>query len=151
MNNRYEQFCINYANEKLQKFCTQRLIVDEQEYYESEGIALPKIPFPGNEEILSMWIFYILHCVRTFLLIYCNLYKLDLLDHKTTGIFQQLDNECKMPNPNLEHFMVNVCSTHTNSPAFLPNYGENSFTIEHFSGNVTYQTVRQICGSSMIT
>lgn len=118
--------------------------MDEQEYYESEGIALPKISFPGNEIILSIFIFADYGLCLYISFNYCDHYQLDLLDHKTTGIFQQLDNECKIPNPNLERFMVNVNSTHAYSPAFILNHGQNSFTIKHFSGKVTYQTVRQI-------
>lgn len=51
--NRFEQFCINYTNEKIQHFCTQNLIVDELHWYESEGIQIPEIPFPGNDTVLG--------------------------------------------------------------------------------------------------
>lgn len=51
--NRFEQFCINYANEKIQHLCTQRLIQEEQLWYQSEGIEVPEIQFPGNDMILG--------------------------------------------------------------------------------------------------
>lgn len=51
--NRYEQFCINYINEKLHSFCSQQLIHSEQEWYRMEGLKLPLIPFPGNDDILG--------------------------------------------------------------------------------------------------
>lgn len=51
--NLFEQFCINYANEKIQNFCTQRLIYKEQEWYKAEGLNLPEISFPGNDHILG--------------------------------------------------------------------------------------------------
>lgn len=51
--NQFEQFCINYANEKIQNFCINRLIYKEQEYYKAEGLDLPKISFPGNDDILG--------------------------------------------------------------------------------------------------
>lgn len=51
--NRFEQLCINFANEKIQKFSTHRLIFEEQEWYKTEGIDLPEISFPGNDNILS--------------------------------------------------------------------------------------------------
>lgn len=51
--NQFEQFCINYANEKIQNYCTQRLIVDEQEWYKVEGVKVPEIGFPGNDIVLS--------------------------------------------------------------------------------------------------
>ncbi|CAD7934871.1 unnamed protein product [Amoebophrya sp. A25] len=40
--NSFEQLCINLANERLQEFFRERVIVAEQNTYESEG--LPKIP-----------------------------------------------------------------------------------------------------------
>lgn len=51
--NQFEQFCINYANEKIQNFCTRRLIIDELEWYKVEGINVPEIEFPGNDIVLS--------------------------------------------------------------------------------------------------
>lgn len=57
--NLFEQFCINYANEKIQNFSTHRLICEEQEWYKAEGLDLPKIVFPGNDEVLSEYI-----CIR---------------------------------------------------------------------------------------
>lgn len=51
--NQFEQFCINYTNEKIQNFCIHRLIYKEQEWYKAEGLDLPKISFPGNDNILG--------------------------------------------------------------------------------------------------
>lgn len=51
--NRFEQFCINYANEKIQSFCTTRLITDEIKWYKTEGVEIPEISFPGNDMILG--------------------------------------------------------------------------------------------------
>lgn len=51
--NKFDQFCINYANEKIQNFCTHRLIHKEQEWYKSEGLDVPNISFPGNIDVLS--------------------------------------------------------------------------------------------------
>lgn len=51
--NRFEQFCINYSNEKIQNFCTKILIYDELSWYKSEGLEAPEIIFPGNEFVLG--------------------------------------------------------------------------------------------------
>lgn len=51
--NQFEQLCINYTNEKIQNFCTQRLIRDEQEFYKLEGLEAPTISFPGNDIVLG--------------------------------------------------------------------------------------------------
>lgn len=51
--NQFEQFCINYANEKIQHFSTDLLIHNEQEWYKIEGVEVPPIEFPGNDIILG--------------------------------------------------------------------------------------------------
>lgn len=37
----------------MHNFSTKHLIHSEQEWYEMEGIELPRIEFPGNEMILG--------------------------------------------------------------------------------------------------
>lgn len=40
----FEQFCINYCNEKLQQLSIELTLKSEQEEYETEGIAV-SLPF----------------------------------------------------------------------------------------------------------
>lgn len=63
--NRFEQFCINYSNEKVQNFCSNYLLRDEQNWYESEGIEIPEIRFPGNDNILGEYL-TVFHCIIFF-------------------------------------------------------------------------------------
>ena len=51
--NSFEQFCINYCNEKLQQFFNQRILKEEQELYEKEGLGVKKISFVDNQVRLS--------------------------------------------------------------------------------------------------
>lgn len=51
--NSFEQLCINFINEKIQQFCLRRLIKQELEWYNMEGIGVPEIDFLDNEHILS--------------------------------------------------------------------------------------------------
>lgn len=51
--NNFEQLCINFANEKIQAFCTKRLINEEEEWYKKEGILLPDFSFISNDNIVG--------------------------------------------------------------------------------------------------
>ena len=67
--NSFEQFCINYCNEKLQQFFNQRILKEEQSLYEKEGLNVKKIEFVDNQDcigtiwnkkkviLVSMWFF----------------------------------------------------------------------------------------------
>ena len=52
--NSFEQFCINYCNEKLQQFFNERILKDEQDLYEKEGLNVKKIQFLDNEDCISL-------------------------------------------------------------------------------------------------
>ena len=51
--NSFEQFCINYCNEKLQQFFNERILKEEQNIYESEGLGLRKIMFTDNQDCIG--------------------------------------------------------------------------------------------------
>ena len=78
--NSFEQFCINYCNEKLQQFFNQRILKDEQELYKKEGLGVKNVNFVDNQD-----------CI-------------DLIETKGSGIFALLDEESKLPKPNCQHF-----------------------------------------------
>lgn len=150
--NRFEQFCINYTNEKIQKFSTDRLIYKEQQWYKSEGLDLPVISFPGNEGILGESSYLRVWCLSR-LNVENKMYKIyiGLLEHKTFGIFQLLDDECKLKQPNLGNFMLSVSSRHkdckmlstlTTSLSNRAKTEQEGFVIRHFARNVHYTTVR---------
>lgn len=55
--NTYEHLCINYINEKFQNYFVERMIKDEELWYEKEGLDVPKIPFLDNAVVLGECIF----------------------------------------------------------------------------------------------
>src|SRR5882724_1555978 len=86
--NSFEQFCINYCNEKLQQFFNERILKEEQNIYAKEGLGLRKIEFIDNQD-----------CI-------------DLLEAKGSGIFDLLDEESKLPKSSPMHFTEAVHAAH---------------------------------------
>ncbi|KAJ9598039.1 hypothetical protein L9F63_026855 [Diploptera punctata] len=125
--NSFEQFCINYCNEKLQQFFNERILKDEQELYQREALQVPKIEFRDNQD-----------CI-------------DLIETKGTGIFGILDEESKLPKPSAEHFTMEVhqkWSGHfrlalprtSRLKAHRDTRDNEGFMIRHFAGAVCYRT-----------
>uniref|UniRef100_A0A182S803 Myosin motor domain-containing protein n=1 Tax=Anopheles maculatus TaxID=74869 RepID=A0A182S803_9DIPT len=51
--NSFEQFCINYCNEKLQKFFDDNILAAEQVLYAREGLNVPEIKYTDNQDIIG--------------------------------------------------------------------------------------------------
>ncbi|XP_013375767.1 PREDICTED: unconventional myosin-Ih [Chinchilla lanigera] len=73
--NGFEQFCINYCNEKLQQLLIERTLKAEQAEYETEGIEWEPIQYFNNKIIC------------------------DLVEERHKGIISILDEECIRPGP----------------------------------------------------
>uniref|UniRef100_UPI00358DF983 unconventional myosin-IXa-like isoform X3 n=1 Tax=Myxine glutinosa TaxID=7769 RepID=UPI00358DF983 len=113
--NSFEQFCINFANERLQYYFNQHIFKMEQEEYVNEGIAWHPIDFVDN-----------LGCIM-------------LIAKKPTGLFHLLDEECNFPQANNETLLAKFRKQHEgNRYLKLPAVMEPAFTIRHFAGKVKY-------------
>lgn len=51
--NSFEQFCINYCNEKLQQFFNERILKYEQDLYAKESLDVPKISYVDNQDCIG--------------------------------------------------------------------------------------------------
>ena len=51
--NSFEQFCINYCNEKLQQFFNERILKYEQDLYARESLNVPKISYVDNQDCIG--------------------------------------------------------------------------------------------------
>ena len=47
--NSFEQFCINYCNEKLQQFFNSRTLKDEMALYQKEGLNVKSVKYIDNQ------------------------------------------------------------------------------------------------------
>uniref|UniRef100_A0A915Q4X9 Myosin motor domain-containing protein n=1 Tax=Setaria digitata TaxID=48799 RepID=A0A915Q4X9_9BILA len=114
--NSFEQFCINYANEKLQQQFCQHVFKLEQSEYEREEIDWIRIDFYDNQP-----------CI-------------DLIEGQP-GIINYLDEQCKMgqgtDNDWLERLRESEALKKTKHFQ-LPRIKNPAFIIKHFAADVTY-------------
>ncbi|XP_043282313.1 unconventional myosin IC [Venturia canescens] len=123
--NSFEQFCINFCNEKLQQLFIQLTLKSEQEEYEKEGIAWENIPYFNNKVIC------------------------DLIEEKYKGIISLMDEECLRPGEPTDLSFLEKLNFNLNShPHFISHMkadvrtqkimGRDEFRLVHYAGDVTY-------------
>ncbi|XP_072937506.1 unconventional myosin-Va [Epargyreus clarus] len=113
--NSFEQFCINYANEKLQQQFNSHVFKLEQDEYIKEEISWSMIDFYDNQP-----------CI-------------DLIEDRL-GVLALLDEECRVPRGSDHGFVGKLHDKCAKYPHFLkPRFGNAAFIIKHFADNVEYQ------------
>uniref|UniRef100_A0A8C1XI12 Methyl-CpG binding domain protein 3b n=1 Tax=Cyprinus carpio TaxID=7962 RepID=A0A8C1XI12_CYPCA len=114
--NSFEQFCINYANEKLQQQFNRHVFQLEQEEYLREELPWNRIEFSDNQP-----------CI--------------VLIEGQLGLLDLLDEECRMPKGSDENWARKLYDQHLNhSPHFRkPRMSNSAFIIVHFADMVQYE------------
>ncbi|KIX94222.1 uncharacterized protein Z520_09932 [Fonsecaea multimorphosa CBS 102226] len=116
--NSFEQFCINYANEKLQQEFNQHVFKLEQEEYMREEIDWTFIDFSDNQP-----------CI-------------DLIEGKL-GILSLLDEESRLPMGSDDQFVLKLHHHFAaDKQKFYkkPRFGKSAFTVCHYALDVTYES-----------
>ncbi|XP_053237287.1 unconventional myosin-VI isoform X5 [Podarcis raffonei] len=127
--NSFEQFCINYCNEKLQQFFNERILKEEQELYQKEGLGVNEVHYVDNQD-----------CI-------------DLIEGKLIGVLDILDEENRLPQPSDQHFTSMVHQKHKDHFRLsIPRKSklavhrnirdDEGFIIRHFAGAVCYETTQ---------
>ncbi|KAE8296185.1 Unconventional myosin-Vc [Larimichthys crocea] len=113
--NSFEQFCINYANEKLQQQFNLHVFKLEQEEYMKEDIPWTLIDFYDNQPVI------------------------DLIEAKM-GILDLLDEECLFPQGTDQSWLQKLFNYLEANPLFeKPRLSNEAFVIQHFADKVEYQ------------
>ncbi|XP_014814845.1 PREDICTED: unconventional myosin-Ia [Calidris pugnax] len=125
--NGFEQFIINYCNEKLQQIFILMTLKEEQEEYVREGIKWTPIEFFDNSII-------------------CN-----LIENSKCGILAMLDEECLRPGVvNEDTFLTKLNQLFATHKHYESKETQNArrvmdttlpshcFRIHHYAGKVTY-------------
>uniref|UniRef100_G3UK75 Myosin IG n=1 Tax=Loxodonta africana TaxID=9785 RepID=G3UK75_LOXAF len=122
--NSFEQFCINYCNEKLQQLFIQLILKQEQEEYQREGITWQSIDYFNNAAIV------------------------ELVERPPRGILAVLDEACSSAGSVTDRIFLQTLDTHHRHHAHYSSrqlcptdksmeFGRD-FRIKHYAGNVTY-------------
>uniref|UniRef100_A0A673Y2W1 Myosin IG n=1 Tax=Salmo trutta TaxID=8032 RepID=A0A673Y2W1_SALTR len=123
-NNSFEQFCINYCNEKLQQLFIQLILCQEQDEYRREGIKWQHIDYFNNQIIV------------------------DLVEQPHKGIISVLDEAClsvgKVTDTVCLESMDAKLGQHPHytsrklTPSDKTMEFNRDFRIRHYAGDVTY-------------
>uniref|UniRef100_H2YMX1 Myosin motor domain-containing protein n=1 Tax=Ciona savignyi TaxID=51511 RepID=H2YMX1_CIOSA len=123
--NSFEQFCINFCNEKLQQLFIELTLKQEQEEYRAEGIEWEPVEYFNNKIIC------------------------DLVEERHQGIIDILDEECLRPGDASDNtFLTKMEETVGKHPHFITHalgnsklrktIGYEEFRLVHYAGEVTY-------------
>ncbi|KAG5547110.1 hypothetical protein RHGRI_012963 [Rhododendron griersonianum] len=127
--NSFEQFCINFTNEKLQQHFNQHVFKMEQEEYTKEEINWSYIEFVDNQDVLDL--------IEKVFNLKADKFK---LLQKPGGIIALLDEACMFPKSTHETFAQKMYQTFAKNKRFTkPKLSRTSFAISHYAGEVTYQ------------
>ncbi|EDO44785.1 predicted protein [Nematostella vectensis] len=114
--NRFEQFSINYANEKLQQYFNKHIFSLEQHEYNREGLAWSDIDWVDNGECL------------------------DLIERKL-GVLALIDEESRFPKGTDGSMLDKLHSSHQENGFYVkPRVANTKFGIKHYAGEVFYET-----------
>ncbi|CEG46908.1 myosinlike protein [Plasmopara halstedii] len=112
--NSFEQFCINFANEKLQQKFTLDVFKTVQEEYQQEGVGWEFVKYQDNQDML------------------------DLLEN-SMGVMALLNEECVRPMGSDISFVSKLVSIRESHPRFeRVRLSQTHFLLHHYAGPVTY-------------
>uniref|UniRef100_A0A8C7GMB1 Myosin Ic, paralog a n=1 Tax=Oncorhynchus kisutch TaxID=8019 RepID=A0A8C7GMB1_ONCKI len=133
--NSFEQFCINYCNEKLHQLFIELTLKSEQEEYEAEGITWEPVKYFDNKIIC------------------------DLVEGKHKGLISILDEECLRPGePSDISFLEKLEDTLGGHAHFVTHKLSNGktrkavsreeFKLIHYAGEVNYSVNGELANQS---
>ncbi|KAL8510367.1 hypothetical protein ACS0TY_017250 [Phlomoides rotata] len=113
--NSFEQFCINYASERLQQHFNRYLFKLEQGEYELDGIDWRKVDFEDNQDCL------------------------DLFEKKPDGLISLLDEVSNFPKAT-DLTLATKFKQQLNSNHCFKGERGGTFSVRHYAGEVLYDT-----------
>ncbi|KAH7479029.1 Myosin-10 [Phytophthora ramorum] len=123
VHNGFEQFCINYANEKLQQKFTTDVFKTVEDEYIREGLQWDHIQYQDNQGIV------------------------EVIEGKM-GIIALMNDHLRQPRDTEEALVNKIRTNHqtkkdgnANESIDFPKVKRTQFIVNHYAGPVTYETV----------
>ncbi|CAG8492693.1 1103_t:CDS:2 [Cetraspora pellucida] len=119
--NSLDQFCVNFANEKIFNFTLNQIFEARKEEFQSEGINFSDLPYPNNKECLRM------------------------IAKPSTGLISIMSDQANKANRKTDQTMLDAFNKkYSEHNSFIPT-GKSlnslpTFGIRHFTGQVTYDS-----------
>jgi chitin synthase len=119
--NSLDQFCVNFANEKIHNFILKHIFDSRQDEFSSEGINVSDIPYFDNSACLQM------------------------IAHPSSGLIAIMDDQANKSSRKTDHTMLDTFNKkYSEHSSFTPT-GKSlnalpTFGIQHFTGQVTYDS-----------
>lgn len=125
LHNSFEQFCINFANERLQQYFNGYILLSEQDEYIAEAIKWTPLRVANNQDVI------------------------DLIDRGKNSILGVLDSECMVGTSTKETFIQNLFKIfpankrlaqirRKKTPGVSGYVNMHGFSIVHYAGKVIY-------------
>ncbi|PKY38336.1 glycosyltransferase family 2 protein [Rhizophagus irregularis] len=117
--NSLDQFCVNFANEKIHNFILKHIFDSRQEEYTNEGINVPDIAYFDNSACLQM------------------------ISHPSSGLIAIMNDQANKSSRKTDHTMLDAFNKkYSEHSSFTPT-GKSlnalpTFGIQHYAGQVTY-------------
>ncbi|XP_069703097.1 unconventional myosin-XIX-like isoform X2 [Periplaneta americana] len=121
-NNSLEQLCINYANERLQHFFVENVLMEQKRILQDEGLEAEVASYYENQE------------------------RLKLLD-APVSVFGLLNEECTLQRYSSDVLVCErIVSSLRDNKYFLssPPYAASQFIIKHYAGEVCYDVHKML-------
>ena len=146
--NSFEQFCINYCNEKLQHFFGEHVVSQELEAYREDGIDIAALSRSTGAKDAS----------GAFFAFENNAPCLDMLEASHVGMFALVDEETRLPKGSDAALLTKILSRFATTPlcrARTTSRGRRrggagsapvttcsdvgQFSVAHYAGEVVYE------------
>lgn len=111
---RFDQMCINLANEQLHYFFNEKIFSDELQAYKEEGLGVLDVYFTDNKHVFDMFL------------------------RKPLGFLALMDEEASFTHSTDRSMLMKLNKYLKEDSVYLVSKGSSQFGVKHYAGDVIY-------------